>query len=40
MAFLRVLAKMIDDGEHNEDLNTKLVFHLKVDDSNHVDLRM
>ena len=40
MAFLRVLAKMIDDGEHNEDLNTKLVFHLKVDDSNHVDLKM
>ncbi len=40
MALFRVLAKMIDDGEHNEDPKTKLVFHLKIDGANRIDLRM
>lgn len=31
MPFVRVLSKMIDDGEHNEDPKSKLVFHLRID---------
>lgn len=40
MAMLRVLATMIDDGGHTPDNETKLVFHLKVNNSNHIDLNM